>query len=116
MALDVHVRGTGTTLSVAPDITILEAALAAGIAYPHGCKAGRCGACKTRLLEGEVDLLKHTPFSLTEYEKQHGLILACRALPRTNCAVRWVASDAADHTVCDADQARTSLNDVTATT
>lgn len=101
MAFDVHVKGTGATLSVASETTILEAALAAGIAYPHGCKAGRCGACKTRLLEGEVDLLKHTPFSLTEYEKQHGLILACRALPRANCVVKWIASDAVDHAIRD---------------
>lgn len=112
MAFDVNVTGTGLTLSVAPDTTILEAALAAGITYPHGCKAGRCGACKTRLLKGEVNLLKHTPFSLTEHEKQNGLILACRALPRTNCTVSWITSEVADQTVHDADQAPTG--DVTA--
>ena len=32
------------SISVAPGETVLQAALAAGIAYPHGCRMGRCGA------------------------------------------------------------------------
>lgn len=113
MAFDVHVKNTGATLSVAPAATILDAALASGIAYPHGCRAGRCGACKTRLVAGEVELLKHTPFSLTEREKKHGLILACRAMPRTNCEVKWLTRDAVDHTIRDEPTRVVSIADAT---
>lgn len=113
MAFDVHVKDTGATLSVAPDTTILDAALASGVAYPHGCRAGRCGACKTRLVAGEVELLKHTPFSLTEREKKHGLILACRAMPRTNCEVKWLTKDAADHAIRDEPTRVVSVADAT---
>lgn len=94
MSFSVRVRDAGVTLTVAPDTTILQAALTAGIAYPHGCKAGRCGGCKSHLIEGQVDLLPHTPFALTQEEKAQGLILACRARPRSDCEVAWLARGA----------------------
>jgi len=74
--------------------TILQAALAAGISYPHGCRMGRCGACKSHLVSGEVELLKHTPFSLTEEEKAERLTLACRAMPKSDVTISWL--DGAD--------------------
>jgi ferredoxin len=86
----VMVKNTGVTLTVAAESTILHAALAAGVAYPHGCKAGRCGGCKSRLIAGEVDMLPHTRFALTDEEKAHGLILACRARPLSPCEVEWL--------------------------
>lgn len=84
---------------VAEDETLLSAALAAGIAYPHGCRAGRCGSCKTHLLDGDVELLPHTPFSLTAAEKEQGLILACRTRLRSDITVRWLARPAVAHPV-----------------
>jgi CDP-4-dehydro-6-deoxyglucose reductase len=84
----------GRGIAVQDGETILQAALAAGIAYPHGCRMGRCGACKSHLVSGEVELLKHTPFSLTEEEKAEGLTLACRAMPRSDVTISWL--DGAD--------------------
>ncbi|MGF6177599.1 2Fe-2S iron-sulfur cluster-binding protein [Ensifer sp. 4252] len=92
----VDIRPVGTSLEVQVGQTILDAALAAGIAYPHGCKSGRCGACKSRLIGGEVELFQHSPFALTDEEKADGLILACRALPLTATAVAWLGSDDGD--------------------
>ncbi|MEO5759451.1 MAG: 2Fe-2S iron-sulfur cluster-binding protein [Mesorhizobium sp.] len=89
----VDIRQARTSLEVQDGQTILDAAIAAGIAYPHGCKSGRCGSCKSRLIEGEVDLLQHSRFALTDEEKADGLILACRALPQTDAAVAWLGSD-----------------------
>lgn len=89
----VDVRQARTSLEVQDGRTILEAALAAGISYPHGCRSGRCGSCKSRLIEGKVELLQHSRFALTDEEKADGLILACRALPLTNAAVAWLGSD-----------------------
>ena len=86
----VRIESANAGLKVGNDTTILSAALEAGIAYPHGCRAGRCGACKSRLVSGEVELLRHTPFALTPDERQAGLILACRAQPRSDCAVAWL--------------------------
>lgn len=55
----------GRTIEVEEEQTLLLTALEAGIPYPHGCRSGRCGSCKSRLVEGTVSLLPHTPFSLT---------------------------------------------------
>lgn len=92
----VDIRQARSTLDVQEGQTILDAALAAGISYPHGCRSGRCGSCKSRLIEGEVELLQHSRFALTDEEKTGGLILACRAVPQTNAAVAWLGSDEDD--------------------
>jgi naphthalene 1,2-dioxygenase ferredoxin reductase component len=69
--------------------TILSAALVSGVDYPHGCRSGRCGSCKSRLAEGSVTMLPHTRFALSEEEKAAGLILACRAIPQSDATVMW---------------------------
>lgn len=89
----VDIRQARVSLEVQEGQTILDAALAAGIPYPHGCRSGRCGSCKSRLIEGEVELLQHSRFALSEEEKVEGLILACRAVPQTDAAVAWLGSD-----------------------
>lgn len=89
----VDIRQARVSLEVQEGQTILDAALAAGIPYPHGCRSGRCGSCKSRLIEGEVELLQHSRFALSEEEKADGLILACRAVPQTDAAVAWLGSD-----------------------
>lgn len=93
------IRSAERSLEVPEGKTLLEAALEAGIAYPHGCRSGRCGACKTRLLAGKVDLLPHTPFSLTADEREQGLILACRARLLSDIEVKWLAQPAVSHPV-----------------
>jgi len=93
MTKHVQIRQTGHTIAVPEGVTILEAALANNIAFPHGCRSGRCGACKSRLVNGEVKLLDHSRFSLSDDEKSQGLILACRAIPKTDAIVAWVGGD-----------------------
>ena len=85
MTKHVEIRQAGRSIAVPEGVTILEAALADGIAYPHGCRSGRCGSCKSRLVSGEVDLLDHSRFPLSDEEKAQGLILACRAIPDNGC-------------------------------
>ncbi len=69
--------------------TILDAALDAGLDYPFGCHSGMCGACKTHLISGEVDLSGYSELALSDAERHAGLILACRAVPRTDCVVQF---------------------------
>src|SRR3546814_15884279 len=67
-----NIISAGCTLTIAEGKTLLETALDAGIAYPHGCRSGRRGACQTRPLSGEVDLLPHPPFALRVDERAPG--------------------------------------------
>lgn len=73
--------------------TVLEAALAQGVPYPHGCRSGNCGACKSRLDSGEVDLAAYSPYALSDAERAEGLILACRAVPWSDASVSWLETD-----------------------
>ncbi len=90
MSYQVKVRGTDKTLSVGEDETILEAALEAGIDYPFGCQSGNCGACKSRLLAGEVEMSDYSEYALTDEERDQGQILACSSVPVADCDVVWL--------------------------
>mgnify|MGYP000851872248 FL=1 len=70
------------------DQTVLEAALAAGLLLPHGCRDGACGACKGRVLEGEVEHGEHSPGALSEAERAEGLALFCCAKPLGDLVVQ----------------------------
>lgn len=93
MTKHVDIHQAGRTIAVPEGVTILDAALAVGIAYPHGCRSGRCGACKSRLVNGQVNLLNHSRFALSDEEKAQGLTLACRAIPTTDVIVAWLGGD-----------------------
>jgi NAD(P)H-flavin reductase/ferredoxin len=80
---------TQARIEVAEGQTVLEAALDVGVQFPHSCRSGRCGACKSQLLSGEVTMLQHSPFALDASERAAGNILACRAVPLTDVAVAW---------------------------
>jgi 3-ketosteroid 9alpha-monooxygenase subunit B len=87
----VLVEHEGTTLEVPcpPGMTLLEAALAAGMDAPYSCKEGFCGCCSALLLEGEVKM--DADDALTPEAKRRGLILACQSRPRTGrCSIRFV--------------------------
>src|ERR1700730_13852261 len=87
------IRQHGPPVAVETGQTILEAALAQGVPYPHGCRSGNCGACKSRLESGEVDLAPHSEFALSAAERAEGLILACRAVPWSDVALGWLDAD-----------------------
>lgn len=59
--------------------TLLEGATAAGIDLDFSCTMGGCGACKARLVEGEVTM--DEPNCLSEAERAEGLVLTCVARP-----------------------------------
>lgn len=62
----VELKKSGKTLQVEPGISLLDAVLAAGCDVEHSCREGVCGACETRVLEGEPD---HRDGVLTKAEK-----------------------------------------------
>ena len=78
---------------VEEDETILDAAFRQGIALPHGCKEGQCSACKSILLDGEVELKKYSTFALSETERDTDHILLCRALVDTDVEVELLNFD-----------------------
>src|SRR3954466_12717540 len=66
-------------IEVSEDETVLEGAFRQGVMLMHGCKEGQCSACKSFLLDGEVDLERYSTFALADYEREEGYTLLCRA-------------------------------------
>lgn len=64
--------------------TILEAALAAGLVLPYGCRDGACGACKGKVVSGEVDLGNASATALSDADRAAGMTLFCCAHPRSD--------------------------------
>jgi CDP-4-dehydro-6-deoxyglucose reductase/ferredoxin-NAD(P)+ reductase (naphthalene dioxygenase ferredoxin-specific) len=90
MSFAVRIADHEGELAVEMGETILKAALKAGLPYPHGCRSGNCGACKSELVEGEVDLAPYSEYALSRAERDQGLVLACRAVPWSDCRLRWL--------------------------
>jgi CDP-4-dehydro-6-deoxyglucose reductase, E3 len=67
------------SFSVAPERPVLDAALDAGLNLPHSCKGGNCGACRARLLAGEVTYPNGRPLGLSDAEVADGFTLLCQA-------------------------------------
>ena len=68
---------SGVSAALGADQTILEAAEGAGVEIPYVCRAGECGVCVTRLLEGKVSMAVET--GLAPEDKAQGFVLACQA-------------------------------------
>lgn len=77
----------GETFEAGKNQTILESALAAGIAYPHDCTVGTCGTCRSRLVSGKVDEITPFGYALGKEELASGYILACQAVPQSDVVV-----------------------------
>jgi CDP-4-dehydro-6-deoxyglucose reductase len=78
-ALRVKLFRSTRVFESAAEETVLDAALRAGLDVPHRCKGGNCGACRARLLEGEVAYPHGRPLGLSDVEMADGLVLLCRA-------------------------------------
>jgi p-cymene monooxygenase electron transfer component len=93
-----EIRPLGVSIEVASGQTLLEAALAQGVAYPHNCTVGTCGSCKTRLLDGQVEAASDFGYTLSKAELEAGYILACQSVPRQAKTVVEIAPPSADLT------------------
>jgi CDP-4-dehydro-6-deoxyglucose reductase len=77
MTATVTIKPSGHEFFVEGNESILEGALKAGLHMDYGCSSGNCGACKARVLSGEVQQIKGHDFVLSERERAQGHILAC---------------------------------------
>jgi len=78
--------GREETVDVATDETVLEAAEAADVALPFGCRTGACATCTGRILEGDLEH-RRPPRALKDRHLQDGYVLLCIAEPRDDCRV-----------------------------
>ena len=89
----VRFEPVGIEMNVNEGETVLDAAFRQGISVMHGCKEGQCSSCKSRLVEGDIELLKYSTFALADYERETDHILLCRTLAFSDITVELLNFD-----------------------
>lgn len=75
----VYFEPVGKEIEVDEDETVLDAAFRQGVMLMHGCKEGQCSACKSFLLDGDLEMDDYSTFALNESELDEGFVLLCRS-------------------------------------
>jgi CDP-4-dehydro-6-deoxyglucose reductase, E3 len=87
------------SFSVAPDQSLLDAALSASLNLPHSCKGGNCGSCRARLLQGEIYYPNGPPLGLSDAEVADGFMLLCQARARSDLSIETYEITTPDQTL-----------------
>jgi propane monooxygenase reductase subunit len=90
---NVRFEPVGIDIEVSEDETVLDAAFRQGVMLMHGCKEGQCSACKSFLLDGDVQMDRYSTFALADYESDEGYVLLCRAHAYSDLEVELINFD-----------------------
>lgn len=90
----VRLVNSDRSFDAAPTQAVLDAALDAGLNLPHSCKGGNCGACRARLIEGDVHYPNGSPLGLSESEAAEGMVLLCQIQARSDLVLETFESAA----------------------
>ena len=85
-----NVNSGASTVTIDGGENLLNAALRAGLAWPHNCKVGSCGTCRCRLVSGKIKPLNDFSYVLDADELDAGTILACQTRARSDLAVEVI--------------------------
>ncbi|NLG45254.1 2Fe-2S iron-sulfur cluster binding domain-containing protein [Gordonia sp. (in: high G+C Gram-positive bacteria)] len=80
-------------IEVDEDETILDAAFRQGIHLMHGCREGRCSACKSMVLDGDVQMDDYSTFACNDAEAEEGYVLLCRTWAYDDCEIELLNFD-----------------------
>lgn len=78
-------RGQAIKVTVPASVSILQAALDAGVSLPYSCRGGRCSTCAARCTSGRV--LMTINDVLTDRDLAEGWVLTCTGYPETDGVV-----------------------------
>ena len=80
-------------MEVREDENILDAAFRQGIHLMHGCREGRCSACKSFVLDGDVQMAGHSTFACNDAEADEGYVLLCRTHAYSDATIELLNFD-----------------------
>lgn len=84
-AFSVSFARSGKSLRTDGRATLLDLAESCDVELDYACRVGSCGACRARLLDGEVTT--EDDGGLTPDERTQGYVLTCVARPQTSCTL-----------------------------
>jgi propane monooxygenase reductase subunit len=90
---NVRLEPVGLDVEVEEGETILNAAFRQGVMLMHGCTEGQCSACKSLLIDGDVELLKYSTFALSDPERESDHILLCRTVAYSDVEIELLNFD-----------------------
>ena len=94
--LIVTLVNSGRSFEAAAEESLLDGAQSAALNLPRSCGSGNCGACKARLLRGEIHYPNGAPLGLAAGETAEGLILMCQARALTDLSLETFDVQTAD--------------------
>jgi propane monooxygenase reductase subunit len=80
-------------MEVDEEETVLDAAFRQGITLMHGCREGQCSACKSFLIDGDVQMARYSTFALADYESEEGYILLCKSHVYSDVTIELINYD-----------------------
>jgi CDP-4-dehydro-6-deoxyglucose reductase len=91
----IRLMPSGKEVEVEDGQTVLSALEKNGYALPNNCRAGACGECKMKVLEGEIDQGFILDMALPQSEREQGYGLMCMAKVKSDTLeVEWADADA----------------------
>ncbi|HEY3507868.1 MAG TPA: 2Fe-2S iron-sulfur cluster-binding protein [Kribbella sp.] len=83
----------GIEMEVDEDEKILDAAFRQGIHLMHGCREGQCSACKSYLLDGDIQMERYSTFACNDAEVAEGYVLLCKSHAFSDCTIELLNFD-----------------------
>jgi len=83
----IELKSRGIVFECSADQTLLQAAIAANVLLPHGCKAGQCGRCKSKCTGGKYHYTDGPFDAINADETGQGLLLCCQARPTSDMSL-----------------------------
>lgn len=87
MGFSITVQPSLHVFTAETDETVLDAALRQGLLMPYGCRTGACGACRGKVLSGQVDHGQAQPFVLSNADRAAGYALFCCATAQSDLSI-----------------------------
>lgn len=87
MGYPVRLQPSGHLFEVQSRESLLDAGLREGLNLDHGCANGSCGACLARLLDGDLELIRHHDYRLTAQQRERNCFLMCCHRPASPVTV-----------------------------
>ncbi len=87
MSYTITIQPSGHQFNIEAKESVLDAALRQGFSLSYGCRNGACGACKGKVLKGQVHYGSNQPMALTEDDKKNQIALFCQAIAKGDLTI-----------------------------